>query len=170
MIPPLKNKHKKRHFRSLSLTTEKEIYSGVFEKNKWPQVCSPHLHLHSFPASRFLRTIFLDSISFTIWYLFFSSWLISPCMIGFRFIYLTTTDSNLFLFMAETNGESGIDIYTLSCIKQMAGGKVLYSTASSAPALWWPRRAGWGREGRQAKEGGADLPLEKPVCRSGSNS
>ena len=30
------------------------------------------------------------------------------------------------------NWESGIDIYTLPCVKQTAGGKLLHSTGSSA--------------------------------------
>ena len=31
-----------------------------------------------------------------------------------------------------TNGESSINIYTLLCVKQMAGGKLLYDTGSPA--------------------------------------
>ena len=31
-----------------------------------------------------------------------------------------------------TNGESTIDIYTLSCIKEIAGEKLLYNTGSPA--------------------------------------
>ena len=30
------------------------------------------------------------------------------------------------------NGESGIDIYTLSCVKQITSGNLLYNTGSSA--------------------------------------
>ena len=36
-----------------------------------------------------------------LWYLFFSFWLSSLCIIVPRFILLTRTDSNAFLFMAE---------------------------------------------------------------------
>ena len=36
-----------------------------------------------------------------IWYLSFSFWLTSLCIIGYRFIHLIRTDSNAFLFMAE---------------------------------------------------------------------
>ena len=36
-----------------------------------------------------------------IWYLSFSFWLTSPCIIGSRFIYLIRTDSDTFLFMAK---------------------------------------------------------------------
>ena len=50
----------------------------------------------------FINTIFLDSVYMCvcvfIWYLLF--WLTSLCIIGSWFIYLTRTDSNLFLFMA----------------------------------------------------------------------
>ena len=37
----------------------------------------------------------------SIWYLSFSFWLTSLCMISSRFIYLIRTDSNVFPFMAE---------------------------------------------------------------------
>ena len=36
-----------------------------------------------------------------IWYLSFSFWLTSLCIIGSRFIHLIRADSNVFLFMAE---------------------------------------------------------------------
>ena len=36
-----------------------------------------------------------------MWYLFFSFWLTSLCVIGSRSIYLIRTNSNVFLFMAE---------------------------------------------------------------------
>ena len=54
----------------------------------------------SCPVNRFINTLFLDSIHMcvNIWYLFF--WLTSLCIRGSWFIYLTRTDSNLFLFMA----------------------------------------------------------------------
>ena len=54
------------------------------------QVCSLHLHLHSFPANRFINTFFLDSIQMHyIWHLFSLSDLLQS-----RFIHLTRTDSN----------------------------------------------------------------------------
>ena len=40
-------------------------------------------------------------ISINIWYLFFSFWLTSLCIIGSRFNHLIRTDSNVFLYMAE---------------------------------------------------------------------
>ena len=40
-------------------------------------------------------------ICIRIWYLSFSFWLTSLCVIGFRFIYLIRTDWKAFLFMAE---------------------------------------------------------------------
>ena len=63
----------------------------------WPWVHSLCLHLHSFPAGRFINTIFLDAIYIVnILYLFFSFWRTSLCITGSRFIYLTRTDSNSF--------------------------------------------------------------------------
>ena len=61
------------------------------------------LRLRGCPADRFISTIFLDSIyiSINIWHLFFSFSLTSQCMTGSRFIHLTTTDSNSFLFMGD---------------------------------------------------------------------
>ena len=68
----------------------------------WPWVHSLCLHLHSFPAGRFINTIFLDAIYIVnILYLFFSFWRTSLCITGSRFIYLTRTDSNSLFFMAE---------------------------------------------------------------------
>ena len=56
----------------------------------------------SLPSNRFISTIFLDSnICVNIWYLFFSFGLTSLCITGFRFIHLSSMDSNLFLFMGE---------------------------------------------------------------------
>ena len=55
--------------------------------------------------------------------------------------------------MVEMNGESSTDIYIFLCIKQIAGGKVLSSTESSAPALDDPE--GWdggGKGGRLKRE------------------
>ena len=67
-------------------------------------VHSQRLHLHSCPANRFISTIFfLDSIYIYIYvniqHLFF--WLTLLCIIGSRFIYFNSTDSNSFLCMAE---------------------------------------------------------------------
>ena len=68
-----------------------------------PQVHSLHLHFYSFPAHRFINTIFLDSrcIWLNIWYLFFSFWLTSLCITGSRFIHLTRTDSNAFSWLSS---------------------------------------------------------------------
>ena len=66
------------------------------------QVCSLCLHLNCCPANRFISTIYLDSnIWVNIWYLFFSFWLISLCIIRSNFFQLIRTDSNIFLFMDE---------------------------------------------------------------------
>ena len=55
------------------------------------------------PARRIFSTIFLDSIYICVnmWYLSFLLWLTSLCIIGSKFIYLTRTESNAFLFIAE---------------------------------------------------------------------
>ena len=47
------------------------------------------------------------------------------------------------------NWESSADIYTLSCVKQIASGKLLHSTGSSArcSVMAW-------RGGREVQEGG----------------
>ena len=69
-----------------------------------PQVCPVHLCLYFFPANRFLRTIFLDSIYISrvnMWNLFSSVWLTSLSIACSRFIYCTRMDSNAFLLMAE---------------------------------------------------------------------
>ena len=68
-----------------------------------PQVHSLHLHFYSFPAHRFINTIFLDSrcIWLNIWYLFFSFWLTSLCITDSRFIHLTRTDSNAFSWLSS---------------------------------------------------------------------
>ena len=61
-----------------------------------------HLHLHSFLTNRLICPIFLDAIHMhDIQYLFFSFWVSSLCITDSRFIYLTTSDWNSFLFMAE---------------------------------------------------------------------
>ena len=66
------------------------------------QVCSLCLHLYSCPANRFISTIFLDSyICINIRYLCFSFWLTSLCLTASRFMYFSSADSHLFLFMAE---------------------------------------------------------------------
>ena len=44
----------------------------------------------------------------------------------------------------RTNWESSIDIYTLPSVKQMAAGKLLHGTGSSAPRCVMTRRVGWG--------------------------
>ena len=54
------------------------------------------------------------------------------------------------------NWENSTDIYTLSCIKDMASGKLLCSRGSSARALWWPRRVGGGLEGGSRGRGYMD--------------
>ena len=51
---------------------------------------------HQYHPSRF------HIYAFLMWYLFFSFWLTSLCIIGSRFIYLIRIDSNVFLFMAES--------------------------------------------------------------------
>ena len=50
------------------------------------------------------------------------------------------------------NGESSTDIYTLPCIKEIAGEKLLYNTES--PAWLSDDLEGWvaGREGRLKRE------------------
>ena len=54
-----------------------------------------------------------------------------------------------------TNGESSIDIYTLSCVKYTASDKLLHKTGSPpADDLWWPGERAWGGgRGREAQEG-----------------
>jgi len=56
---------------------------------------------------------------------------------------------------SEMNGESSINIYTLLCVKWIAGEKLLYKTGSPALcwALWWPGGGEWGREGKLKREG-----------------
>ena len=64
------------------------------------QVFSLCLHLHCCPANRFISTIFLDStyMCVNMWYLFFSFWPTSLCIIDSRFTYLIRTDFDVFLF------------------------------------------------------------------------
>ena len=65
-----------------------------------PEVCSLCLGLHCCPANRFISTIFLDStyMCVNMWYLFFSFWPTSLCIIDSRFTYLIRTDFDVFLF------------------------------------------------------------------------
>ena len=82
-----------------------QCYSLNSSHSPFPAVStSPSLllHLYSCPANRFICTIFLDFIlCVNIQYLFFSFWLTSLCITGSRFIHLTSTDSNLFLFIVS---------------------------------------------------------------------
>ena len=48
-----------------------------------------------------LQSFYIPYICVNIQYLFFSFWLTSLCIIGFRFIHLISTDSHPFLFIAE---------------------------------------------------------------------
>ena len=64
-----------------------------------PQDHSPHLRLHCCPANRFLSTISLASIYMCEYMIFvFSLCLTSLCITGSRFIYLISTDSNVFFY------------------------------------------------------------------------
>lgn len=54
---------------------------------------------------------------------------------------------------AGTNWESNIDIYTLPCLKQIAGGKLLLSTGGSAWRSAMTCRGGMGQRGRLSREG-----------------
>ena len=65
-----------------------------------PKICSLCLCLLCCPIHRIVGTIFLDSICIyiNIWYLCFSFWLISLCIIDSRVFHLIRTDSNVFLF------------------------------------------------------------------------
>ena len=68
---------------------------------KCPAVCSLCSWLHCCPSNNFISTIFLCSIYISIWYLVFSFWPASLCIIDSGFIHLIRTDSNTSLFMAE---------------------------------------------------------------------
>ena len=59
-----------------------------------PWIYSLCLFLHCCPVNKFFSTVFLYSIYVSIWYLSFSFWLTSLCIIGSRFIHLIRTDSN----------------------------------------------------------------------------
>lgn len=54
-----------------------------------------------------------------------------------------------------TNWEIKTDIYTLSCIKLIASGKLPYSTRSSARCSVMTWGVGWRANGREVQEGGA---------------
>ena len=51
-----------------------------------------------------------------------------------------------------TDGESSINIYTLSDVRWIAGEKLLCSTGITVCTLWWPGGMGWG-EGKEGREG-----------------
>ena len=55
----------------------------------------------SCPANRFIGTTFLDSICVCSYRIFFSFWLTLFCIRDSRFFHLSSTGSNLLLFMAE---------------------------------------------------------------------
>ena len=66
------------------------------------QVHSLFWHLHSFPANRFINTIFLDSIYMRLIYdAYFSLSDLLHLQPGSSFIHLIRTDSTLFFLMAE---------------------------------------------------------------------
>ena len=60
-------------------------------------------HQFSMSESLFLpwKWVHQYHLCINIWHLFFYFWLTSLCITGSRFIYLTTTDLNWFLSMAE---------------------------------------------------------------------
>ena len=62
------------------------------------KVCSLCLHLYSYPINRLIITNFLDSTHVLIYSICFFDVL---CITGSRFIHLTRTDTNAFLFVAE---------------------------------------------------------------------
>ena len=89
-----------------------------------PLVSPLCLCLHCCPANRFISTIFLDSVYMYIWYLFFSFWPTSLCIIGSRFIHLIRTDSNMsFLW------PSSIPLYicTTASLSWMLGNVLLWA-------------------------------------------
>ena len=51
------------------------------------------------------------------------------------------------------NWEIGSDIDTLPCVKQGAGGNLLYSTGAQLLPRWLPGGVGWGSGGRCKREG-----------------
>ena len=54
--------------------------------------------------------------------------------------------------MNGENGESSINIYTLSCVKLIVGEKLLYNTGSPVWCSVMTQAVGW-EERREAKEG-----------------
>ena len=59
---------------------------------------------------------------------------------------------------SEMNWETGTDIYALPCEKQIASGKLLYNTESSAPCSVVTYRCGMGVEvGQRSKREGTDV-------------
>ena len=60
-----------------------------------------------------------------------------------------------------TKCESSIDIYTRPCVKQIASGKLLYSTGSSAR---FPGGVEWGWVGKEAQQGGVICILNADLC------
>ena len=67
------------------------------------KVCSTHLYLFCCLTYSVIITIFLNLIyiCISILYWCFSFWLTSLCIMGFSFIHLIRTDSNVFFLMAE---------------------------------------------------------------------
>ena len=90
------------------------------------QVCALCLCPYFCPANRFISIIFLDSIYMHLYMIFFS-WPTSLCVTSSRFIHLSSTDSNLFLFKAEwysiVYGEGNGTPLQYSCLENpMDGG------------------------------------------------
>ena len=54
----------------------------------------------------------------------------------------------------RANSKSNTDIYTLPCVKQLASGKLLYNTASSARYSVMTSRGGMGEVGGRIKREG----------------
>ena len=77
-----------------------------------PQVSSLCLGLYTFPANRFINTIFSRFHIYVLTYAicFSLSDLLHSVITGSRFIHLSRTDSNLFFFMAD------ISLYTCTTI------------------------------------------------------
>ena len=61
----------------------------------------------------------------------------------------------------ETNWESSINIHTLPRVKQIAIGKLLYTTQwAQLRALWWPGRVEWRGRWEEAQEGGVCVYIQ----------
>ena len=56
-----------------------------------------------------------------------------------------------------TKRESGMDIYTLPNVKQLASGKQLHSTGRSALCFVTTERGGIGRAGGRERQEGGDM-------------